>query len=66
MTGNKAMQHFQNMLLPIFGYVMEKEKEYQPASISHIDLVEPLEGSSKEKFRQEMIQHLKFHFDSIT
>ena len=40
MTGNDTMQRFQHMLLPLFGYVVELEKVYTPASVSHIELVE--------------------------
>jgi len=65
MTGNETMQRFQHMLLPIFGYVMELEKVYTPASVSHTALVEILKKGSKEKFRQGMYQHLKHHFDQI-
>ena len=65
MTGNETMQRFQHMLLPIFGYVMELEKVYTPASVSHIQLVELLKNGTKEKFRQGMLQHLKHHFEQI-
>jgi len=65
MTGNDTMQRFQHMLLPIFGYVVDLEKVYTPASVSHIALVEILKNESKEKFRQGMYQHLKHHFDRI-
>jgi DNA-binding FadR family transcriptional regulator len=65
MTGNDTMHRFQQMLLPIFGYVMELEQVYTPASVSHIQLVEILKKGSKEKFRQGMYQHLKHHFDRI-
>ncbi|HTE11982.1 MAG TPA: GntR family transcriptional regulator [Chitinophagaceae bacterium] len=65
MTGNDTMQRFQHMLLPIFGYVIELEKVYTPASVSHMTLVEILKNGSKEKFRQGMYQHLKHHFDRI-
>ena len=65
MTGNDTMQRFQTMLLPIFGYVMEVEKVYTPASVSHLDLVQLLKNSTKEKFRQGMVQHLQHHFDRI-
>jgi len=65
MTRNETMQRFQHMLLPIFGYVMELEQVYTPASVSHIELVEILKKGSKEKFRQGMYQHLKHHFDRI-
>jgi hypothetical protein len=59
------MQRFQHMLLPIFGYVMELEKTYTPASVSHIQLVDLLKDGTKEKFRQGMLLHLKHHFDTI-
>lgn len=65
MTGNNTMQRFQHMLLPIFGYVMELEKVYTPAAVSHIQLVELLKSGTKEKFRQGMLQHLQHHFDQI-
>lgn len=65
MTGNDTMQRFQNMLLPIFGYVMELEKVYTPASVSHMDLVELLKKGTKENFRHGMLQHLQHHFDQI-
>jgi GntR family transcriptional regulator, transcriptional repressor for pyruvate dehydrogenase complex len=65
MTGNHTMQRFQNMLLPIFGYVIELEKVYTPASVSHIDLVNILKNESKEKFRQGMLKHLQHHFEKI-
>ena len=65
MTGNNTMQRFQDMLLPIFGYVMELEKVYTPASVSHVQLVELLKNGTKENFRKGMLQHLKHHFDQI-
>lgn len=65
MTGNLTMQRFQDMLLPIFGYVMELEKVYTPAPVSHVQLVELLKNGSKEQFRQGMLQHLKHHFERI-
>lgn len=65
MTGNDTMQRFQTMLLPIFGYVMELEKVYTPASVSHMDLVRLLKKGSKENFRDGMLQHLQHHFDKI-
>ena len=65
MTGNHTMQRFQHMLLPIFGYVLEVEKVYTPAPVSHIQLVDILKNGSKEKFRQGMCQHLKHHFEQV-
>jgi len=65
MTGNNTMQRFQNMLLPVFGYVLLLEQEYTPAKVSHLDLVDLLTNGSKEKFRQGMIEHLHNHFKSL-
>lgn len=65
MTGNHTMQRFQDMLLPIFGYVMELEKVYTPAAVSHVQLVELLKDGTKEQFRKGMLQHLQHHFDQI-
>lgn len=65
MTGNETMQRFQTMLLPIFGYVMQLEKVYTPAAVSHMDLVEILKNGNKEKFRQGMLLHLKNSYDKL-
>ncbi|MBE7170187.1 MAG: FadR family transcriptional regulator [Williamsia sp.] len=65
MTGNNTMQRFQSMLLPVFGYVREMEKEYKPAKVSHLDLVNLLTDGTKEAFRQGMVEHLQNHFDVL-
>lgn len=65
MTGNQTMQRFQSMLLPIFGYLIELEKVYTPATVSHLDLVQLLQNGSKEDFRQGMLQHLQHHFKQV-
>lgn len=65
MTGNQTMQRFQSMLLPIFGYLIELERVYTPATVSHLDLVRLLQNGSKEDFRQGMLQHLQHHFKQI-
>jgi GntR family transcriptional repressor for pyruvate dehydrogenase complex len=65
MTGNSTMQRFQDMLLPVFYYLLQLEKEYTPAKVSHLDLVELLKNDSKEKFRQGMLKHLEHHFSQI-
>lgn len=65
MTGNQTMQRFQSMLLPIFGYLIELEKVYTPATVSHLDLVQLLQNGTKEDFRQGMLQHLHHHFKQV-
>lgn len=65
MTGNETLMRFQNMLLPIFGYVISLEKVPQIGKVSHIDLVNILKDGTKEEFRQGMLEHLKPHFNRL-
>ena len=65
MTGNDTLKRFQNMLLPIFGYVVSSEKEFKAGKISHSDLVEILKTGTKEDFKKGMLAHLKPHFDRL-
>ncbi len=65
MTGNETLMRFQNMLLPVFGYIVDHEKIPIIGKISHLDLVELLKNGNKEEFRQGMIKHLQHHFDKI-
>ncbi|QQL51489.1 FadR family transcriptional regulator [Mucilaginibacter ginkgonis] len=64
-AGNDTLKRFQNMLLPIFGYVLKLEKELISGTVSHKDLVDLLKGGDKEKFRMGMHAHLKPHFDKL-
>lgn len=65
MSGNDTLKRFQNMLLPIFGYVVKTEPEFISGKVSPVDLATILEKGSKEDFRQGMYEHLKPHFDRI-
>ena len=65
MTGNETLMRFQNMLLPIFGYVISLEKVPQIGKVSHVDLVNILKDGTKEEFRQGMLEHLKPHFNRL-
>lgn len=62
MTGNDTMMRFQNLLLPIFGYVLTLERVPIIGKVSHTDLVEILRNGGKEDFRQGMFLHLEHHF----
>jgi len=65
MTGNETLKRFQNMLLPIFGYLVDLEKVPIVGKVTHLDLVNILKKGTKEEFRQGMIQHLQHHFDKL-
>jgi GntR family transcriptional regulator, transcriptional repressor for pyruvate dehydrogenase complex len=65
MTGNETLMRFQNMLLPIFGYVISLEKVPQIGKVSHVDLVNILKDGTKEEFREGMHEHLKPHFNRL-
>ncbi|MFC6098747.1 FadR/GntR family transcriptional regulator [Olivibacter domesticus] len=63
MTNNDTLKRFQNMLLPLFDYVVAFEKDhYKPGGISHSDLVQILKTGSIEEFRNGMRIHLEPHF----
>lgn len=65
MTGNETLKRFQNMLLPIFGYLVSLEKVPIIGKVTHMDLVNILKNGTKEEFRQGMLQHLQHHFDKL-
>ena len=65
MTGNDTLKRFQNMLLPIFGYLVDLEKIPIVGKVTHLDLVNILKNGTKEEFRQGMIKHLQHHFDKL-
>lgn len=65
MTGNHTMRRFQDMLLPVFGYLVSLEKVPIVGKVSHLDLVEILRSGTKEEFRQGMISHLNPHFNKL-
>jgi GntR family transcriptional repressor for pyruvate dehydrogenase complex len=65
MSGNDTLKRFQNMLLPIFDYVVKTEPQFISGKISHLDLANILEKGTKEEFREGMYEHLKPHFDRL-
>lgn len=63
MTSNHTLKRFQNMLLPLFDYVVAFEKDhYKPGGVSHTDLVQILKTGSVGSFREGMRAHLEPHF----
>lgn len=65
MTGNRTMQRFQTMLLPIFGYLVNEEKVPVVGKVSHTDLVNLLKNGTREQFREGMREHLEHHFRKL-
>lgn len=65
MTGNRTMQRFQTMLLPIFGHLVNEEKVPIVGKVSHIDLVNLLKNGTREEFREGMRKHLEHHFKKL-
>lgn len=65
-TGNDTLKRFQNMLLPVFGYVTKLEKKHKSSKITHLDLVTILRKGTKEQFREAMAEHLRPHFDKLS
>jgi GntR family transcriptional repressor for pyruvate dehydrogenase complex len=64
-SGNDTLKRFQQMLLPIFDYVVKTEPRFISGKVSHLDLANLLEKGSKEDFRRGMYEHLKPHFDRL-
>ncbi len=69
-SGNKTIQRFQRMLLPIFDYVdnrLHVTKQQENASfVSHRVLLNTLREGSVHDFRNKMHDHLMNYFDKIS
>lgn len=71
MSGNKTLQRFQNLLLPVFQYVHANKLPdaetymYTKKFITHRELLNYLKEDNKKAFRKGMSQHLEPHFDRI-
>lgn len=65
-TGNNTLKGFQEMLLPVFGFVHSSgilQKNIKVESFtSHKDLVEILRNGTPEEFRNGMRDHLENHY----
>ncbi len=69
MTRNETFSRFQNMLLPVFEYVVNEEAkingEAKVGKVTHRDLLELLKTAGPEDFRQGMKEHLSPHFERV-
>jgi DNA-binding FadR family transcriptional regulator len=65
-TGNNTLKKFQKMLLPVFDYVhhsgLLKKQPLLKTFVSHRGLIDILEHSTPEEFRNAMRNHLENHF----
>ncbi|WP_257669217.1 FadR/GntR family transcriptional regulator [Parapedobacter tibetensis] len=70
MTGNETFTRFQNMLLPVFEYVVNEEEKINGAAkvgkVTHRDLLDLLKSGSPEDFRHAMKEHLSPHFEKLS
>ena len=69
-TGNRTLQRFQKLLLPIFKYVNDKgfrlrNDELPEDYVNHRILVQYIEHGTPETYRHAMKNHLQVHFRRI-
>lgn len=69
MSGNDTLRRFQNMLLPVFEYVVGEEEKLngdaKVGNVTHRDLLQLLKKGDPEDFRQGMKEHLNPHFERV-
>lgn len=72
MSGNKTLQRFQDLLLPVFSYVhdnmssdVKNYKYSKGAFVTHRDLLNILKEGTPESFREAMRNHLEPHFEKV-
>ena len=71
MSGNKTLQRFQNLLLPVFQYVHDhklsqsESYKYSKKFITHRELLNYLKTNDMKKFKKGLKTHLEPHFDRV-
>lgn len=72
MSNNNTIQRFHVLLLPVFQYVIEQQKEsgaeYEYSEgkfVTHRNLLENIRVGTPETFRIAMRKHLEPHFDKV-
>lgn len=65
MTGNDTLKRFQNLLMPVFGYLMSTKTNPKSGLVTHRDLVKILRSGTKNDFREGMYEHMKPHFERL-
>lgn len=70
-SGNKTLQRFQNLLLPVFQYVHDHKLTdsdtyiYTKKFVTHRQLLNYLKNDDLKGFRKGLAQHLEPHFDRV-
>jgi GntR family transcriptional repressor for pyruvate dehydrogenase complex len=68
MAGNETLKRFQDILMPVFEYVVEYESKLDHTSVgsvTHADLVKILYGNKPEEYPNAMRKHLMPHFEQL-
>jgi GntR family transcriptional regulator, transcriptional repressor for pyruvate dehydrogenase complex len=68
MAGNETLKRFQDILMPVFEYVVEYESKLDHTSVgsvTHADLVKILYGNKPDEYPIAMRKHLMPHFDQL-
>ncbi len=66
---NDTLKGFQNLLVPIFKFVVDHpdilNDKQKSTTVKHEDLLEALKGDDVERFRMAMKEHLRPHIESL-
>lgn len=68
MAGNETLKRFQDILMPVFEYVVEYESKLDHTSVgsvTHADLVKILYSDKPEAYPNAMRKHLMPHFEQL-
>lgn len=68
MAGNETLKRFQDILMPVFEYVVEYESKLEHTSVgsvTHAHLVKILHGNNPEEYPNAMRKHLMPHFEQL-
>src|SRR5687767_8063799 len=68
MAGNETLKRFQDILMPVFEYVVEYESKLDHTSVgsvTHADLVKILYGNKPDEYPIAMRKHLMPHLDHL-
>jgi Transcriptional regulators len=68
MAGNETLKRFQDILMPVFEYVVEYESKLDhtsAGSVTHADLVKILYSDQPEAYPNAMRKHLMPHFEQL-
>jgi DNA-binding FadR family transcriptional regulator len=68
MAGNDTLKRFQDILMPVFEYVVEYESKLDHTSVgsvTHADLVVILHSDKPDNYPNAMRRHLMPHFDQL-